>query len=193
MGTGLIGGTFDPIHLAHLVMAEEALDALGLARVLIIPAARPPHKEGEPVTPLEHRLEMARLATRDDPRLVVSDIEARLPGPSYTIETIRAVKRELGEGERLWFIMGADSLTQFFGWKDPEALIDACEFAVVPRPGIDMSKADPRIVRKATVLPMPLLDIASSDIRDRVRRGRSIRYLVPADVRAYIQEKNLYS
>jgi nicotinate-nucleotide adenylyltransferase len=193
LAIGLMGGTFDPIHLAHLIIAEEALEAFGLDRVIFIPSAGPPHKPGRRVSPIEDRLEMVRLAVAGDPRLEVTDLEARRPVPSYTIETVRELRREYGEHEKLYFIMGADSLTQFFTWKDPEALLSACEFVVVPRPGVGMQEADERIRTKALILDAPMLDISSSDIRERVRRGRSIRYLVPPEISAYIAEKKLYS
>jgi nicotinate-nucleotide adenylyltransferase len=193
VATGLMGGTFDPIHVAHLIIAEEALDRLGLDRVIFVPSARPPHKPGSEITPVEHRLEMVRLAVADNPRLSVSDIEARRDDTSYTIETVSALETELGGDEKLYFIMGSDSLAQFFTWKDPLDLLSACEFVVVPRPGAAIEDGDPRIREKATVLDMPMLDVASSDIRSRLRAGRSVRYLVPGPVRAYIEAKNLYS
>jgi len=188
-----MGGTFDPIHIAHLIVAAEALDLLGLDRVIFVPSARPPHKNGGEVTPVAHRLEMVRLAIEGDPRLAMSDLEARRSAPSYTIDTIRQFRDELGEDERLFFIMGADSLAQFFTWKDPLDLLAACEFAVVPRPGAGHDEDDPRIREKAHMLDTPLIEISSRDIRERVRTGRSIRYLVPDGVRAYIEKKNLYS
>lgn len=193
MATGLMGGTFDPIHIAHLIIAEEALDVLGLSRVIFVPSARPPHKSGGDVASVEHRLEMVRLAIDGNPRLALSDLEVRRPEPSYTVETVRQFRRELGEHEKLYFIMGADSLAQFFTWKDPLELISSCEFVVVPRPGVGPGDGDPRIREKAHLLDTPLIGISSSDIRDRVRTGRSIRYLVSPAVNAYIREKNLYS
>ena len=188
-----MGGTFDPIHIAHLIIAEQALDSLGLDRVVFVPSARPPHKHNGQVAPLDHRLEMVRIAIAGNPRLELSDLEARRPEPSYTVETIRQFRRELGDGETIYFIMGADSLVQFFGWKDPLDLISACEFIVVPRPGVDPDEGDARIREKARVLDAPLMGVSSSDIRSRVRAGRSVRYLVPEGVDAYIREKNLYS
>ncbi len=188
-----MGGTFDPIHIAHLIIAEEALDLLGLSRVIFVPSARPPHKSGDDVTPVEHRLEMVRLAIEGNDRLALSDIEVRRTEPSYTVETVRQFRREFGEHEKLYFIMGADSLTQFFTWKDPLELISSCEFVVVPRPGVEPGAGDPRLREKAHMLDTPLIDVSSSDIRERVRTGRSIRYLVPPSVSAYIREKNLYS
>lgn len=193
MATGLLGGTFDPIHVAHLIVAECAVDELGLDRVIFMPSAVPPHKPGRAVTPVRHRLEMVRLALLGNTRLSVSELEAHRPPPSYTIDTVRELRRQLGEGEALHFIMGADSLTQFFTWKAPEELLDACEFAVVPRPGFDMSESDPRALARVRVLGAPMMDISSSDIRRRVREGRTIRYLVPAEVSTYILEKKLYS
>ena len=134
-----------------------------------------------------------RLAVADNPRLEVSDLETRRPSPSYTVDTIRELRRTLGEDEVLHFVMGADSLTALFTWKDPLDLLAACEFAVFPRPGVCFEDADPRILAKARLLDAPLLDVSSSDIRERVRAGRTIRYLVPPDVSAYISEKKLYS
>lgn len=193
MAIGLMGGTFDPIHIAHLVIAEEAIEKLGLGEVVFIPAARPPHKADGEVTAFEHRLEMVRLATLDNPRLSLSDIEARRPGKSYTIETIRELRTELGGDEKPYFIVGADSLAQFRTWKSPESLLSECVFVVVPRPGISLEDADPSVREKALLLDAPLIDVSSSDIRKRVRLGRTIRYLVPAGVSTYIAEKNLYS
>ncbi len=193
MATGLLGGTFDPVHVAHLIVAESALDQLELERVIFMPSAGPPHKPGRTIAPVSARLEMVRLAISDNPRLSISDIEARRPGPSYTIDTVRELQRELVPGEKLHFIMGSDSLVQFLTWKDPHELLAACEFAVVPRPGFDLRDADPRVSARARVLEAPMMDISSSDIRQRVREGRTIRYLVPALVSAYIEEKKLYS
>ncbi len=193
MPTGFLGGTFDPIHIAHLIIAEEAVDELGLERVVFIPSARPPHKSEEGLTSIEHRLEMVRLAIGDDSRFAVSDLEARRPEKSYTIETVRELKEELGDPGKLYFIMGADSVAQFFTWKDPEALLEECRFVVAPRPGIDLDGADPRLRGALVTLDMPHIAISATDIRERVRQGRSIRYLVPAGVAAYIREKKLYS
>jgi len=188
-----MGGTFDPIHIAHLIIAEETLDLLGLSRVIFVPSAYPPHKSSDDITSVDHRLEMVRLAIDGNPRLALSDLEVELTEPSYTVETIRQFRREFGEHEKLYFIMGADSFAQFFTWKDPLDLITACEFVVVPRPGVSLGGGDPRIREKAHMLDTTLIGVSSSDIRERVRTGRSIRYLVPESVSAYIREKNLYS
>jgi nicotinate-nucleotide adenylyltransferase len=187
-----MGGTFDPIHVGHLIIAEEALDRLSLEKVVFVPAARPPHKREGDVTPVLDRLEMVRLAIDGNPRLALSDIEARRPSVSYTIETIRELRTALG-GEELLFIMGADSLTQFLTWKDPEGLLSTCTFVVVPRPGVDIGSVAPDVRARVRLLDMPLIGISSRDIRERVRLGRTIRYLVPAKVHAFIEKKKLYS
>ncbi len=193
MAIGFMGGTFDPIHIAHLIIAEEVADRLGLARVVFIPAARPPHKCEREYSRFEDRMAMVTLAVEDNPRLAVSDIERRREGPSYTIETVRELKDEFEDAEELYFIIGADSLTQLLTWKDPEALLSECTFVVAPRPGVEIADADPRIRDRTLVLDMPSFEIASSDIRERVRLGRTIRYLVPPRVLAYIEEENLYT
>jgi nicotinate-nucleotide adenylyltransferase len=193
VATGLIGGTFDPIHVAHLIIAEAALEALSLREIVFVPAARPPHKGEACVTAIDDRLEMVRLAIEGNPRLVLSDMEARRETPSYTIDTIREVRAGLDADEEIYFIMGADSLVEFFTWKEPEKLLEECSFVVVPRPGVSIEDADPRILEKALILDAPELEIASRDIRDRVREGRTIRYLVPAEVESYIDRKNLYT
>jgi nicotinate-nucleotide adenylyltransferase len=188
-----MGGTFDPIHIAHLVIAELSLDILGVSRIIFVPSARPPHKPGSEVSPVEHRLEMVRLAIAGNPRLSLSDLEVARPEPSYTVDTIRQFRRELGESERLFFLMGADSLAQLSTWKEPHELAASCQLVALPRPGLDASAVDPRFTGVVRMLDTPLIDISSSDIRARVRDGLSIRYLVPDAVRAYIEEKNLYS
>jgi len=193
VSTGLIGGTFDPIHVAHLFMAEEALEQCALDRVLFVPAPRPPHKDVSDLSPFADRLAMVRLAVTDNPRLDVTDIEARREGASYTIETVRAIRAELGEGEPVSLIIGGDSLVQFRTWKDPERLLSEVELVVARRPGSHDETVDAAIRDNARFLDMPLLGISSTNIRDRAREGRSIRYLVPETVRSYISEKSLYS
>lgn len=192
MATGLMGGTFDPIHIAHLVMADQAVGQFGLARLLFVPAARPPHKRDDALGPFEDRLEMVRRAILGHPRLAVSDIEARRPGPSYTIDTIRALAGEL-PGETLTFVAGSDSLAQLAAWKLPDELLTECRFVVAPRPGFSIDDVSPRFRDRISTLDMPSLGVSSRDIRERVRRGASIRYLVPPEVEAFIREKKLYT
>jgi nicotinate-nucleotide adenylyltransferase len=192
VATGLLGGTFDPIHIAHLVMADQAVAQFGLARLVFVPAARPPHKGDGAVARFEDRLEMARRAVAGHPRLTVSDIEARREGPSYTIDTVRALAGAF-PGETLYFVAGSDSLAQLGGWRLPDDLLAECRFVVAPRPGFSIESADARFRDRVLLLDAPLLDVSSSDIRGRVRRGASIRYLVPDGVEAFIREKNLYT
>ncbi len=193
MPVGFMGGTFDPIHVAHLIIAEHVLDRLDLSRVVFLPSARPPHKRDDEIAALSHRLEMVRLAIEDNPRFQVSDLEARRPDRSYTIDTIRRLRSEHADEGELHFIIGADSLAQFLTWKDPLDLLSECRFVVAPRPGVSFADADPRVLDRVILLDMPAFEISSSDVRERLRQGRSIRYLVPDEVRAYIGEKNLYS
>jgi nicotinate-nucleotide adenylyltransferase len=136
---------------------------------------------------------MVELAISGNDRFVCSDLESERPGKSYTIETVREIRETFGPDETIHLILGSDNLDQFFTWRDPEKLLTECKLAIVPRPGFSVLDADPRIAERATVIDSPVLGIASSDIRERIRSGRSIRYLVPAEVEAYIREKNLYS
>ncbi len=193
MSTGLIGGTFDPIHIAHLIMAEEALQQFGLDRVLFVPAPRPPHKDAGVLSPFADRLAMVRLAVTENKRLDVTDIEARREGASYTIETVRAIRAELDGEERISLIIGGDSLEQILTWKDPGRLLDEVELIVARRPGTTDDDVDRAVLRHARFLHTPLMGISSTDIRARVREGRTIRYMVPETVRSYITEKSLYS
>jgi nicotinate-nucleotide adenylyltransferase len=158
----------------------------------MVPAARPPHKRGETVAPFSDRFRMVCLAIEGNDALTASDIEASRPGASYTIQTIREVRASVLDDD-LWFIMGADSLSQFFTWRDPEALLGECRFAVAPRPGVDPGDADPRVLARSVMLDMPLVGVSATDIRDRVRSGRTIRYQVPPSVASYIREKSLYT
>ena len=193
MATGLMGGTFDPIHMAHLIIAEVALEQCGLDRVLFVPSAQPPHKCEGGVSSIEDRIAMVQLAIEGNDRLELSDIEARREGKSYTIETIRELRATLGPNESIYFIMGADSLTQLSSWKAPKHLLDEVQIVVARRPGVNEHEADPEALDRVLILDGPLMEISSSDIRRRSGEGRSIRYLVPPAVESYIREKNLYS
>ncbi len=184
---GLMGGTFDPIHHGHLVAAEEARYAFELERVLFVPAGAPWQK-GSDVTPAADRFQMTVLATQDDPAFEVSRIEIDREGPTYTIDTLRALRRERPDAQ-LFFITGADAIGQILTWKDPDEALDMATFVAVTRPGHELSGGlDPRV----KVLEIPALAISSTDIRERVREGRPVRYLVPDAVAAYISEHGLY-
>jgi nicotinate-nucleotide adenylyltransferase len=197
MRLGLFGGTFDPIHLGHLVLAEQCREACGLDRVWFVVAGAPPHKRGER-TPVAHRLEMARIAVAGHPAFEVSDIEARRPGPHYSVTTLAEVRRERPADE-LFFLIGADSLVDLPTWREPEAIARAATIVVVNRPGIDVNPVDPAALPDfgpgtfpLRAVAVPPIGIASHDLRRRVAAGRSIRYLVPRGVEAYIEANGLY-
>jgi nicotinate-nucleotide adenylyltransferase len=194
---GILGGTFDPIHHGHLAIGEEAREALGLERVLFIPAATPPHKPGRAVTPAEDRLAMVRLATAGNPSFAVSDTEMVRGGASYTVDTLEALRAE-GLVEP-WLIMSAETLAAFAVWRSPERILDLARLAVVPRAGheiLDTAWLEARFAgrgNRAVFLPGPLLPISGSVVRRRAAVGRSVRYLVPDAVAAYIAQHRLYT
>lgn len=192
---GVLGGSFDPPHVAHLAIASEACHALHLERVLFVPAAAPPHKGGgEERTPAGIRLELASLAIDDDLRFTASGIEIER-GLMYTVDMLRALNERYGEHE-LVFIMGSDSLLQLDTWHEPEELLSLCSLAVAPRPGDSPEAIAEAAARwgdyQVTVLDVPGLDLSSSEIRARTAQHRPIRYLVPRRVEQYIQETGLY-
>jgi nicotinate-nucleotide adenylyltransferase len=194
---GILGGTFDPIHHGHLVAAEEAHNQLGLDQVLFVPAGEPPHKPNRPISPVHHRLRMIELAIAGKPHLAISRVDADRPGPCYTVDTFRLLRAKWGSAPVLFFIEGADSLTDITTWYQPERLIELCDLAVVARPGVEidlagLEKGLPGLMSRIHWVQMPCLEISSSDLRARVRGGRSISYLVPPAVEAYILEQGLY-
>jgi len=189
-----LGGTFDPIHMAHLFMGELAADELDLSRVIYMPARVPPHKSGESVTSSHHRLSMSRLAVEDAPAFEVSDMELARPAPSYTIDTVRELLATLQHDASLYLIIGSDSLLELDSWKDHAELLTMVRLAVYPRPGYPATTGRTPWSDRALLLPGEDLtfNLSSSAIRDRVRSGRSIRYLVPRAVERYISEHGLY-
>lgn len=188
---GLFGGTFDPPHLGHLALAEHARDRLRLDEVRFIPAGQPPHKRGERITAAAGRVAMARLAVRGNPAFTVSTIETRRGGPSFTIETLRAVAAET-PGARLFLLMGADSLDDFASWREPEAILRLATLVVAGRPGAGGRRTGVPGGRRVVRLDNLVLALSSSLLRARVRAGRSVRYLVPDAVAAYIARHRLY-
>ena len=197
----LFGGTFDPIHLGHLIIARSVGEQLGAGRIIIVPSASPPHKDAATVTPADHRVAMARLAVADEPGFEVSDCEVQRDGPSYTVDTIAHFRRTLGPETDLCWIIGADSLTELVSWYRVSELVDACRIVTASRPGFDnpdLSALRPPLSEtqvatlKQGILATPRIDISSTDIRRRVAAGRSARYLVPEAVRTYIEENSLY-
>jgi nicotinate-nucleotide adenylyltransferase len=192
MRIGLMGGTFDPIHHGHLVAAEETRHALPLDRVVFVPAGHPWQKSHADVTPATHRYEMVRLATRDNDAFEVSRVDLEREGPTYTIDTLRAVRSERPDDE-LFFITGADAILEILTWKDPEEALELATFVGVTRPGHELGElAALGVAERVIVLEIAALAISSTDIRLRVSEGRPVRYLVPGEVKAYIEEHGLY-
>jgi nicotinate-nucleotide adenylyltransferase len=195
MRLALFGGTFDPIHIGHLILAEQCREACRLDRVWFVVAGAPPHKRGER-TPLAHRLEMARIAIAGHQGFEVSDLEARRPGPHYSVDTLAAVHRER-PGDDLYFLIGADSLVDLPTWRDPAGVARLATIVVVNRPGI--AEVDPATLldfgpgsKPLQTVTIPSIGIASKDLRRRLAEGRSIRYMVPRGVEAYIEAQGLY-
>ena len=190
-GPVIFGGTFDPIHTAHMILAEWAADFLGGGGVLFVPAARPPHKSDRTLSPAEDREAMVRLAVEGNRRFALSRVEFEREGSSFAIDTIRQI-RESASGKRPVYMIGGDSLVDLPGWKDPDAILEEAEVVVVPRPGFDLDSISPGLRGRVRFLPAPLLEISATMIRERVRRGESIRYMVPDRVREYIEARGLY-
>ena len=186
MRLGIFGGTFDPIHLAHLRVAEEVASALDLDRVVFVPAGHPPHRP-KPRATAQERLAMVCLAIAGNPRFAVTDLETRRRGPSYTVDTLRELRRRLG-GERLVLILGADAASQLPRWRAADEVARLAEIAVLTRPGV------PEVASAFVkhLVATPAIEISASDIRARCLTGKSIRYLVPDAVADYIATHRLY-
>ena len=199
MRVGILGGTFDPIHLGHLIVAEEARLGRDLEQVIFVPAGQPRLKGEEPLATAEQRLRMVELAVSSNPHFRVVRDEVDRSGPTYTVETLRQLKQQLGNETTLCFILGLDALAQFPRWKDPEGIIDMCELVIASRPGfqntgiLDEQLARyPTLGAKTSLLNIPRIDISSTDIRQRAARGGSLRYLVPDEVSGYARREGLY-
>lgn len=190
-----LGGSFNPIHHGHLICARAVAEAAGFGRVVLIPAGQPPHKPQTPdIVPAEHRLEMCRLAAGLESDLFeVCDVELRRPGQSYTIDTVRLL---LSQGwQQVHWLIGADMLQILPQWREAEALVREASLVVMARPGwtVDFAALPPAFRHlRESIVPAPMLDISSSDIRRRLASGRSIRFLVPECVERYIREHGLY-
>ena len=215
---GVYGGTFNPIHVGHLRAAEDVAEALGLARVLFVPSAQPPHKaeqDGDPIAPGEQRLAWVRLAVADNPRFVADPIEVERGGASYLVDTLRALRERLrATGEEPVFLIGSDAFAEMGAWRAPRELIGLAHFAVMPRPPrVDGSLAEwlPEVLRDLVeiapdgrsgnhrsagtwlrIVPIAGLEVAASDLRRRLREGRSVRYLLPEPVRAAVLASGVY-
>jgi nicotinate-nucleotide adenylyltransferase len=195
---GVLGGTFDPPHYGHLAAAEEAGEQLALARVLFVPTGQPPHKPGKPISPAAHRARMTELAIADNPRFALSCVDVDRPGPSYTADLLALLHAEQGPGSELYFICGMDMLASFLTWHEPARVIAQCCLVAVARPGtppVDLAaleRALPEAQGRIHVLRVPGVDVSSTELRERVAVGRSLRYLVPPAVAAYVAEQRLY-
>jgi nicotinate-nucleotide adenylyltransferase len=210
---GLFGGTFNPMHYGHLRSAEEVCEALALTRLWFIPASHPPHKMAPGITPFDVRLEMSRLAVGDHPVMSVSDIEGRRPGRSYSIDTLREIRQEVGPAWELYFILGLDAILEIATWKDYKDLFTLSHFVVLDRPGYDRRRLEEVLLREVhpgfqpleggrgfrhpagqqvVLQATTLMDISGTGIREKVRQGRSIRYLLPEAVQKYIIAHKLF-
>jgi nicotinate-nucleotide adenylyltransferase len=209
---GILGGTFDPIHLGHLRVAEEITEKLNLEKLLLIPSAVPPHKGTKPVTPFEHRLAMTQLAAQESPKFEALDLEGRRQGFSYSVETLRELHQNFGPDLLLYFIIGMDAFLEIKMWKEYERLFEYAHFVVITRPGSPSRELEPFLLsldigftpsnEEGTFLhpsgnkifcdQTTHMDISSTQIRERMMAEKSIRFLVLESVRSYIIEKELY-
>ena len=209
--TGIFGGTLDPVHLGHLRTAEETREAAGLEEIWFVPAARPPHKGKETVTPFHHRFEMTRLAAGDNGNFTVLDIEAARPGPSFSVDTMKELHSLHGRERAFFFIMGSDAFLEIEMWHSYRSLVDYCSIIIMGRDIREFRAAEdiirrswPQFERTApgkfaardgktiTFQTVTHLEISATDIRARMRAGRSVRYLVPEKVREYMETNRLY-
>lgn len=196
---GVFGGTFDPIHIGHLIVAEMARQECSLDKVLFIPAKIPPHKNDNHISPANYRFEMTRLAILENPYFDVSDLELKREGISYTVDSIKALSQGHSDENKIWLIVGGDSFLEIDSWKDAGTIMTLCNLAVYFRPNfptdtlmIKAEKVRERFNNIVQFVEAPMIDISSTDIRNRVSRGKSIRYMVPDRVEEYIMEKGLY-
>ena len=201
MKVGVLGGTFDPPHLGHLILGQEAYEALGLAQVLFVPAGEPWRKAGRELSPREHRLAMVRLAIDDNPAFAVSTSEVDRPGPSYAADTVAELAEQFGPETELFLIMGADSLADFPHWHEPQRILKLARLAVAERPEVGEAgfgeglpdELAAAMRERVAWLHMPPIAISASAVRERIGRGLSSRYWVPAAVEEYICHHGLYT
>lgn len=198
MKIGIMGGTFDPIHYGHLILSQYVLDSLNLDKVIFIPSGMPPHKDEDVVLKAEKRKKMVELAIKSNPKFKVSSIEIEEESTSYTIETVKKLKN-LYKDDKLYLILGGDSLLTLHEWKDYKEILKTINIAVVDRYNYSYSLLDSRVEYfnrrcngNIVKVSCPIIQISSTDIRKRVKEGRSIKYLLPEEIEDYIYEKNLY-
>ena len=198
MNIGVLGGTFDPIHVGHLIVAEATRIQLDLAEVVFMPAGQPWLKANNYISPAGHRVQMVRLAIANKPYFKLSTMEIERAGPSYTVDTITELKGQVGAGDKLFFILGWDNLVQLPKWHAPSRLVKVCHLVAVPRVGYpapdlnSLEAAIPGLSQSTILLETPRIDISASEIRDWVAQGLSIRNLVPEPVEKYITQHSLY-
>jgi nicotinate-nucleotide adenylyltransferase len=192
MRAGVLGGTFDPIHIGHLILAENAREQLQLDKVIFIPAGEPWRKAHRDVTSARNRLAMTRLAVQDNPHFEVDDCEVTRPGATYTVDTLRELNSRSGAADELYLILGEDALVDLPQWRDPEGISREAMLVVAPREGSrepeDLPFDPARVVR----VEMPYIAVSSTDLRQRARDGRSLRYMLPQPVEDYIRRNKLY-
>jgi nicotinate-nucleotide adenylyltransferase len=200
MRIGVFGGTFDPVHLGHLVMAEQCREQARLDQVWFVPAARPPHKSEADITSFERRAEMLALAVAGNPAFHVNDLEKNRPGPSFTVETLESLKQTRPGNDYFW-ILGSDSLTDLPMWRAPGRILELAGLLIVARPGHPVwdeeqlraaLQLQPNVPLRIAEIAAPLIDISSRDLRRRAADGRNLRYLVPRAVECYIEQHRLY-
>ncbi|MFA5523925.1 MAG: nicotinate-nucleotide adenylyltransferase [Tissierellales bacterium] len=196
---GIMGGTFDPIHVGHLVIAEEIRCKFKLDKVIFIPAGNPPHKDSSRITSGEHRLQMTLLATISNPFFDVSTIELEKEEITYTIDTIKEFRTSCMDTAEFYFITGADSLLELSTWKDVDQLLSMCKFVAATRPGFQLEKIETKVRELESkynkgiyTVSVPALQISSTDIRKRIKEGRAVKYLLPESVESYIIKHKLY-
>ncbi len=193
---GVLGGTFDPPHYGHLVLAENARVQLRLERILFVPAGSPPHKPKRPITAVPHRLAMTAAAIADHPAFVLSQLDVQRPGPHFTVDTL-ALLRQAEPTATIFFLIGGDSLAQLSTWRDPVGIVRQAFLAVMARPGyqpdvVALERVIPGLRDRLVWLDVPHLAITSTDLRRRIRQGLPVRYLLPPSVEEYIRRENLY-
>lgn len=197
---GIYGGTFDPIHMGHLIVAEMTRQECSLDKVLFIPAGIPPHKKGKGISPGSQRSDMVKLAIENNPHFEFCDIELKREGTSFTIDTLRALRQLYQEEYEFWMIIGGDSLLELGTWKDVDELVKMCNFAVYMRSDAQSTRYEACITKlldkttmNVVLVQAPMIEISSTDIRQRVAQGKSIRYMVPDAVWEYIIDKGLFT